>query len=61
MLDADGRHPNNLTTILCDAEGEGLRSGLWSDPQRRMEYVAYNPDGSFNTPPSGTAVARRAI
>src|SRR5437870_4679217 len=55
LLDANGRFiPVNLTTIFVMRKEKGfgadykeLRNGEW-------EYVAYRPDGSFSTPPSGT-------
>jgi hypothetical protein len=54
-LDSNGRFiPNALTTIFVmrkergfGAEYKELRNGEW-------EYVAYRPDGSYATPPSGT-------
>ncbi len=55
ILDKNGRFvPNALTTIFVmrkergfGAEYRELRNGEW-------EYVAYRPDGTFSTPPSGT-------
>ena len=55
LLDRDGRFvPNALTTIFVMRKERGfgadykeLRNGEW-------EYVAYRPDGSYATQPSGT-------
>src|SRR6266853_833403 len=55
LLDDNGRYiPNALTTIFVMRKEQGfgvdykeLRNGEW-------EYVAYRPDGSYSTPPSGT-------
>ena len=55
LLDANGRYiPNALTTIFVMRKEKGfgadykeLRNGEW-------EYVAYRPDGSYSTQPSGT-------
>ncbi len=55
ILDAKGRFvPNQLTTLFVMRKEKGfgqdygpIRNGEW-------EYVAYNPDGSYNTPPSGS-------
>jgi plastocyanin len=55
LLDPDGRFIKNaMTTIFMmrkemgfGAEYKELRNGEW-------EYVAYRPDGSYSTPPSGT-------
>ncbi len=55
LLDRNGRFmPNALTTIFVMRKEKGfgadykdLRNGEW-------EYVAYRPDGSYDTPPSGT-------
>lgn len=55
MLDGNGRFiPNALTTIFVMRKERGfgadyreLRNGEW-------EYVAYRPDGSYSTQPSGT-------
>ena len=55
MLDQNGRFiPNALTTLFVmrkergfGAEYKELRNGEW-------EYVAYRPDGTYATPPSGT-------
>src|SRR5437667_12496403 len=55
LLDANGRFvPNALTTIFVMRKERGfgadykeLRNGEW-------EYVAYRPDGSYSTQPSGT-------
>ena len=55
ILDSNGRYiPNQLTTIFVMRKERGfgadykeLRNGEW-------EYVAYRPDGTYATPPSGT-------
>jgi len=55
LVDSNGRFiPNALTTIFVMRKERGfgaayneLRNGEW-------EYVAYKPDGTFSTPPSGT-------
>jgi plastocyanin len=55
LLDAEGRFiPNVLNTLFVMRKERGfgvdykeLRNGEW-------EYVAYRPDGSYATPPSGT-------
>ena len=55
LLDDNGRFiPNELTTLFVMRKEEGfgedyqyLRNGEW-------EYVAYRPDGTYATPPSGT-------
>src|SRR5260370_7609081 len=55
LLDDDGRFiPNELTTLFVMRKEQGfgedyqyLRNGEW-------EYVAYRPDGTYATPPSGT-------
>jgi hypothetical protein len=55
MLDANGRFiPNQLTTLFVMRKEQGfgvdyglIRNGEW-------EYVAYKPDGTYSTPPSGT-------
>src|SRR5438128_304368 len=55
LLDKNGRFiPNALTTLFVmrkergfGAEYKELRNGEW-------EYVAYRPDGTYATPPSGT-------
>src|SRR5262245_8033578 len=55
VLDLNGRYiPTNLTTIFVMRKEKGfgtdykeLRNGEW-------EYVAYRPDGTYSTPPSGT-------
>jgi hypothetical protein len=55
LLDSDGRFvPNTLTTIFVMRKERGfgadykeLRNGEW-------EYVAYRPDGSYATQPSGS-------
>ena len=55
ILGANGRFmPNQLTTIFVMRKEQGfgvdyglIRNGEW-------EYVAYKPDGSYSTPPSGT-------
>jgi plastocyanin len=55
LLDRNGRFiPNTLNTIFVMRKERGfgtdykeLRTGEW-------EYVAYRPDGSYATPPSGT-------
>ena len=55
LLDSNGRFvPNALTTIFVMRKERGfgadykeLRNGEW-------EYVAYRPDGSYSTQPSGT-------
>src|SRR5437773_1252772 len=55
ILDGNGRFiPKQLTTIFVMRKEKGfgqdygfIRNGEW-------EYVAYNPDGTYNTPPSGT-------
>jgi hypothetical protein len=55
VLDRNGRYiPNSLTTIFVMRKERGfgadykeLRNGEW-------EYVAYRPDGSLSTAPSGT-------
>ncbi|HJZ77069.1 MAG TPA: cytochrome P460 family protein [Vicinamibacterales bacterium] len=55
LLDSDGRFiPNQLTTIFVMRKEKGfgadykeLRNGEW-------EYVAYRPDGTYQTQPSGS-------
>jgi hypothetical protein len=55
LLDRNGRFvPNALTTLFVMRKERGfgadyreLRNGEW-------EYVAYRPDGTYATPPSGT-------
>jgi plastocyanin len=55
LLDKDGRFlPNALTTLFVMRKERGfgvdykeLRNGEW-------EYVAYRPDGTYSTQPSGT-------
>ena len=55
LLDAKGRFiPNQLTTLFVMRKERGfgadykeLRNGEW-------EYVAYRPDGTYSTQPSGT-------
>ena len=55
LLDKNGRFiPNAFTTIFVMRKERGfgadykeLRNGEW-------EYVAYRPDGTYSTPPSGT-------
>jgi hypothetical protein len=55
LLDENGRFiPNQLTTLFVMRKERGfgadyqyLRNGEW-------EYVAYRPDGTYATPPSGT-------
>jgi hypothetical protein len=55
LLDSNGRFiPNALTTLFVmrkergfGAEYKELRNGEW-------EYVAYRPDGTYSTQPSGT-------
>ena len=55
ILDSKGRYiPNQLTTIFVMRKERGfgadykeLRNGEW-------EYVAYRPDGTYSTQPSGT-------
>jgi hypothetical protein len=55
LIDRDGRYiPNALTTIFVMRKERGfgveykeLRNGEW-------EYVAYRPDGTYATAPSGT-------
>jgi plastocyanin len=55
MLDGNGRFmQNKLTTLFVMRKEQGfgvdyglIRNGEW-------EYVAYNPDGTYSTPPSGT-------
>jgi hypothetical protein len=55
LLDRNGRYvPNALTTLFVMRKERGfgvdyreLRNGEW-------EYVAYRPDGTYSTPPSGT-------
>jgi plastocyanin len=55
LLDENGRFiPNELTTLFVMRKERGfgadyqyLRNGEW-------EYVAYRPDGTYATPPSGT-------
>jgi plastocyanin len=55
ILDLSGRFiPNAFTTIFVMRKERGfgveygpLRNGEW-------EYVAYNPDGTYNTPPQNT-------
>jgi hypothetical protein len=55
LLDSNGRFiPNQLTTIFVMRKEKGfgadykeLRNGEW-------EYVAYRPDGTYQTQPSGT-------
>jgi plastocyanin len=55
ILDGNGRFiPKQLTTIFVMRKEKGfgqdygfIRNGEW-------EYVAYNPDGTYNTLPSGT-------
>jgi plastocyanin len=55
QLDSQGRFmPNTLTTLFVMRKERGfgeayneLRNGEW-------EYVAYKPDGTYATPPSGT-------
>jgi Cytochrome P460 len=55
LLDANGRFiPNVLNTLFVMRKEKGfgadyreLRNGEW-------EYVAYRPDGTYQTPPSGT-------
>jgi hypothetical protein len=55
LLDKNGRFiPNALTTLFVMRKEQGFGADYKEIRNGEWEYVAYRPDGTYATPPSGT-------